>query len=97
MLSSEVHPVDNNSVRYNFSSTTSPLLNSTAWALNVGTVDNAKGRPTFISFSVHISHLGVLRLHYERSFYRTVPSVFLHARLRVRPFLPSHTTNTDLL
>lgn len=35
MLSSEVHPIDNNSVPYNFSSTTSPLLNNTARALNL--------------------------------------------------------------
>jgi hypothetical protein len=35
MLSSEVHPIDNNSVPYNFSPTTSPLLNNTARALNL--------------------------------------------------------------
>ena len=35
MLSSEVHPIDNNSVPYNFSSSTSPLLNNTARALNL--------------------------------------------------------------
>ncbi|KAG2362494.1 hypothetical protein BDR07DRAFT_1451109 [Suillus spraguei] len=35
MLSSEVHPTDSNSTPYNFSSTTSPLLNSTARALNL--------------------------------------------------------------
>jgi len=65
--------------------------------LSVGTVDNASERLTFISFLVYINHLGLLRLHYERSFSgcHIVPSVFLHARLRVRPFLPSHTTNTD--
>ncbi|KAG1756345.1 uncharacterized protein EDB91DRAFT_1041529 [Suillus paluster] len=35
MLGSEVHPIDSNSVPYNFSSTTSPLLNNTARALNL--------------------------------------------------------------
>jgi hypothetical protein len=35
MLGSEVHPTDSNSVPYNFSSTTSPLLNNTARALNL--------------------------------------------------------------
>lgn len=35
MLSSEVHPTDSNSAPYNFSSTTSPLLNNTARALNL--------------------------------------------------------------
>lgn len=35
MLGSEVHPTDSNSAPYNFSSTTSPLLNNTARALNL--------------------------------------------------------------
>ncbi|KAG2157513.1 hypothetical protein DEU56DRAFT_23610 [Suillus clintonianus] len=35
MLGSEVHPTDTNSAPYNFSSTTSPLLNNTARALNL--------------------------------------------------------------
>ena len=41
-----------------------PLQTVETCYLNVvGTVDNANGRPTFISFFVHISHLGLLRLH----------------------------------
>lgn len=35
ILASQVHPIDNNSVPYNFSSTTSPLLHNAARALNL--------------------------------------------------------------
>jgi len=35
ILTSQVHPIDNNSVPYNFSSATSPLLHSAARALNL--------------------------------------------------------------
>jgi len=45
MLGSEVHPIDNNSVPYNFSSSTSPLLNNTARALNL----SARSQKSYLS------------------------------------------------
>lgn len=53
ILSSQVHPLDNNSVPYNFSSTVSPLLHKAACALNLP----ARSNETFDSaFRVASSH-----------------------------------------
>lgn len=56
ILASQVHPIDNNSVPYNFSSTTSPLLHSAARALNLPARSSKSylllfGLPTSSSYS----------------------------------------------